>query len=78
MEQQSANNGRCCQMEKSGQLHAQGQQGLWSQPAAVWEKEFHEKMRDLKGMFSLKPCIADYNYISYVYAWNAWGYVLQA
>ena len=53
----SANNGRCCQMDKSGQLHAQGQQGLGSQLAAVWKKEFHEKMRELKGKFSLNPIL---------------------
>ena len=27
-------------------------------------REFHEKMRDLKGKFSLKPCLPNYNYIS--------------
>ena len=40
------------------------------------EKKFHEKMRDLKGKFSLDPILLIITTFPKFYAWNVWGYVL--
>ena len=37
--------------KKSGQLHAKGQQGLWSQPAAVWKRNSMQRWGIWKGKF---------------------------
>ena len=64
MKQQSANNGRCYQMDKSGQCMPRGSKDYEVNQLLYGRVVPCRDERLEKGKFSLKPCLADYNYIS--------------
>ena len=63
MEQQSANDGHCYKMDKSGQLHARSSKDYEVHQLLCGQGVPCEDVGLEKGSF-LKPYLADYNYIS--------------